>query len=36
MAYTDEEMAHYQRLSNDYVPDAQVFKLWTPTQQLSL
>ncbi|KAL9640183.1 MAG: hypothetical protein Q9204_000811 [Flavoplaca sp. TL-2023a] len=23
MAYTDEEMAHYQRLSNDYVPDAQ-------------
>lgn len=25
MAYTEEEMAHYERLSNDYIPDAQVF-----------
>lgn len=24
MAYTEEEMAQYQRLSNDYVPEAEV------------
>ncbi|KAL8944257.1 MAG: hypothetical protein Q9216_000552 [Gyalolechia sp. 2 TL-2023] len=23
MAYTDEEMAQYQRLSNDFVPEAE-------------
>ncbi|KAL9591549.1 MAG: hypothetical protein Q9179_007611 [Wetmoreana sp. 5 TL-2023] len=26
MAFTEEEMAQYQRLSNDYVPDTQVIQ----------